>query len=98
MEHKGLCHSLQMLSASQITQSSNQVRSRLISQLIKGISRVFQKWIKYFNLKVISKFPVPSLSTLFANVDLNLNDLKSVISLSSGSFLQYCNKLSVLLA
>ena len=72
MEHKSLFQSLQMLSASQITQSSDQVRSRVISQLTKGISRVLQKWIKYFNVKVFSKFAVPSLSTLFVNVDLNV--------------------------
>ena len=30
-------------------QCTDQVRMRLISQLIKGISRVFKKLVKYFN-------------------------------------------------
>ena len=38
-----------------ITRFLDQVRIRLISQLIKGISRVFQKLLTYFNGTNISK-------------------------------------------
>ena len=37
-----------------ITQVDEQVRMRLVSQLIKGISRVLQKLLKYFNGTAIS--------------------------------------------
>ena len=40
--------------AEEITQSSDQVKMRLISQLINGISRVLQKLLKYFNDTAIS--------------------------------------------
>ena len=72
---------------SQITQFADQVRIRLISQLIKGISRVLQKLLSYFNGTAIFAFILPALLVLFKNFDLNLNDLESVISLSFGSFL-----------
>ena len=35
---------------------SDQVKKRLISQLIKSISRVLQKLLKYFNDTIISTF------------------------------------------
>ena len=35
--------------AEEITQSLDQVRLTLVSQLIKGISQVLQKLLKYFN-------------------------------------------------
>ena len=72
---------------SQITQFADQVRIRLISQLIKGISRVLQKLLSYFNGTAIFAFILPALLVLFKNFDLNLNDLESVISLSFDSFL-----------
>ena len=43
-----------------ITQFAGQVRMRLISQLINGISRVLQKLLKYFNGTIISTFFVSS--------------------------------------
>ena len=45
---------------SQITQFGNQVRVRLISQLIKGISRFLQTLFRYFNVTAIFVFIVPS--------------------------------------
>ena len=45
---------------SQITQFANQVRVRLISQLIKGISRFLQTLFRYFNVTAIFVFIVPS--------------------------------------
>ena len=36
-----------------ITQFADQVKRRLTSQLIKGISRVIQKLLKYFNETII---------------------------------------------
>ena len=46
---------------------------RLISQLIKGISRVFQKLLKYFNCTIILTFFVPSSSVTPVIFCLNLN-------------------------
>ena len=42
----------------------DQVRVRLISKLINGISRVLQKVLKYFNGTLILTFFVPSFSVL----------------------------------
>ena len=36
-----------------ITQVDNQVRMRLISELISGISKVLEKLLKYFNLLLL---------------------------------------------
>ena len=44
---------------SEITQFADQVRIRLISQLIKGTSRNFQKLPKYFNGGAIFVFIIP---------------------------------------
>ena len=44
-----------------MTQFAGQVKIRLTSQLIKGISRVLQKILKYFNGTIISTFYVPNL-------------------------------------
>ena len=51
--------------AEKITQFSNQVRMRLISILIKGISRVLQKLPKYFNSTAIWTFFVLSSEGIF---------------------------------
>ena len=75
------------LAASQATQFADQVISRLISQVIRGISRVLRKLLKYFNGTAISTFISPALPVLFLNLDLNLNDSESVLSLSFGSSL-----------
>ena len=42
--------------AEEIAQSSDLVKSRLILQLINGISKVLQKLLKYFNGTTISTF------------------------------------------
>ena len=51
--------------AEEIIQSSDQVRMRLISQLIKGISRVLQKLLKYFNGTDISTSVVLPAAPVF---------------------------------
>ena len=81
----------------------DQFRSRLISQLIKGISRVLQKSLRYFNATIISTFLVPLLPVLLVISSLILNEL--VVALTAlkstmlplatfiaGSSLQYCHK------
>ena len=59
---------------SEITQFSDQVRIRLICQLIKDISRVIQKLLKYFDSTAISALIIPALLILFKNLDLNVNN------------------------
>ena len=56
-------------------QITDQVRTRLILQLIKGFSRVLQKLIKYFNGTALFASIIPSLLVLSKKFDLNLNDL-----------------------
>ena len=51
-------------------------------QLIKGISRVIQKVLEYYNDSAISPFIIPKLLALSINLDLNLNDSESVIEFS----------------
>ena len=47
--------------AEEITQSADQVKMRIISQSIKGISRVLQKLLKYFNNNaILTPFVLPS--------------------------------------
>ena len=65
------------------------MRITLISQLIKGISRLLKKFLRYFNETAVSTFTVPVLSILFKDFDLNINILPS------GSSLHYCHKLPV---
>ena len=61
--------------AAEITQSLEQVKMRLISRLIKGISRVLPKLLKYSNgTAILTSFVLPIggvLPVVFtANVDL----------------------------
>ena len=76
-----------------IMQFADQVRIKLISHLIKGISRVLQKLLKYLNGTAISTSSVLTstgvLPVIFA---LNLNDSESAM-VAFGSSLQYCHKL-----
>ena len=51
------------------------------------------KLLKYLKDTAISMFAIPALIVLSVTLDLNLNDLEFVISLS-GSSLQYCHKLA----
>ena len=66
-----------------MTGFADQVRIRLISHLLKGISRVFHKLLSCFNGKAIFTFVVPALLVLFKNLGLNLTDLDSVISITA---------------
>ena len=59
---------------------SDQVKMRLISQLINVISRVLQKLFKYFNGTTISKsFVLPLLEVFPVILILDLNHSDSVI-------------------
>ena len=83
-----------MLLRSQKKYSSDQVKMRLISQLINGISRVLQKLLKCFNATAIStSFVLPAVGIFPVILTLNLNHSDCVI-LTFGSSLQYCHKLS----
>ena len=64
---------------------ADEVRIRLISQLIKGVSIVLQKLVKHFNDTDIIVFIIPALLILSKNFDLNLNDSDSVITLFGSS-------------
>ena len=58
---------------------SEQFRSRITSQYINSISRVVQKLTKYFHAKTIFTFSIPELLLFYVILDLNLNDLESVM-------------------
>ena len=60
--------------------------------MISRIARVFQKLLKYFDGIGIPTFAGLIPSVLFKNLDLNLNELESVL-LSSRPFVQYCHEL-----
>ena len=60
----------------------DQVRIRLVSQLINRISRALQKLLKYFNGSLILIFFVPLFYVLPAIFVLNLN--KALLLLASG--------------
>ena len=52
---------------------------RLVSQLIKGFSRVLQKLRKYFNsFDIVTSFVLPLLRVILVIFTLDLNDLESV--------------------
>ena len=53
---------------------SGQVKTRLISQLIKEISRVLQKFLNYFNSTIISTFFVLPATVIPVIFCLNLNE------------------------
>ena len=53
-----------LIKASIIKQFADQIRIRLISQLVNGISSVLQKLLKQFNGILLSIFCVPSFSVL----------------------------------
>ena len=79
--------------AEEIAQFLDQVKIRLISQLIHDILRAIQKLLKYFNGTDISKYFVLRSSGVFPVIlILDLNDSDSVI-LSFDSSLYYCLKL-----
>ena len=69
---------------------------RLTTQLIKGISRVLQKLLKYFNGTTISISFLLSESRVFPVIlALDLNDSEFVIAVTSGSSLLYYHRLLV---
>ena len=71
---------------------TDQVRIKLISQLIKGISRVLQKLLKYFSgTALLTSFVLAASDVLYANFALNLNDSESAI-IAFGSSILYCYK------
>ena len=74
-----LCYKVVTLFTSKMIQVADQVRIRLISQLIKGILKVLKKLPKYFNGTAIFAFIIPRSLVLAKNLDLNLNELESVI-------------------
>ena len=62
-----------------VTQFADQVRKRLISQLVKSISRVQQKLLNYFNGTATStSFVLPAAGVFPVILTLNLNDSESV--------------------
>ena len=69
----------------EITQSPDQDKKRLILQLIKGISRVHQKLLKYFKgTAILTSFLIPAAGVFPVILLLNVNDSDSTI-LSFGS-------------
>ena len=92
-----------------ITQFADHVKINSTSQLIKGISRVLQKLLRYFSGTIISTSTLPAIlpSLLSAAVwpvvfVLNLNESFSLAPLkltilpsssTAGISLQYCHKL-----
>ena len=62
-----------------IRQDVDQVKIRLISQLIKGILRVLQKLLKYFNsTAILTSFVLPTAGVFPFIFTLDLNDSESV--------------------
>ena len=71
--------------------------------MIKGISRLLQKLLKYFNGTIISTSFVPLLSSVWpvifsleSNKSVQLSKAKSTVSpllFTGGMSLQYCHKL-----
>ena len=58
----------------EITESLDQVKMRLILQLINGISRVFQILFKYFNgIAISTSFALPGAGVFPVILILNLN-------------------------
>ena len=64
--------------AEEIPQSADQVRMKLISQLLKSISRVLQKLLKCFNGTSVSiSFVLPAARAVAVILNFNLNDSES---------------------
>ena len=71
-----------LIGASIIKWFADQVRIRLISHLINGISRVLQTLFKYFNCTIILTYFVQSFPILPAIFVLSLNE--TLLLLSAG--------------
>ena len=66
--------------AEEITQSADQVKMKLISQPIKGISRVLQKILRYFNgTAVLTSCLLPGAGVFPVILILNLSNSDSTI-------------------
>ena len=84
-----------------IMQFSDQVKITIISQLIKGISRVPQKFLKYFNGTIILTSFDPSFSVWPVIVSLKWNEsvtltlLKSTISPLLSTALVYLYRFAI---
>ena len=79
--------------AEEITHFLDQVKLRLISKLINGFSRVLQKLLKYFNgTAVLSYFVLPAAGVFPVILILYFKD-SDCVTLSFGSYLQYCHKI-----
>ena len=61
-------------------QFHDHVKVRLILQLIKGISRILQKLLKYFNATAISTLILTGLLALPNILDSSLNDSDFLIA------------------
>ena len=66
-----------------MTQLADQVKIVLTSQLIKDISRVPQKLLKYFNGTIISTFIIPLLSVWPVNFVSKSNESVALAPLKS---------------
>ena len=76
-----------------ITQSTDHIERRLTLQFINGISRVFQKLLKFFNCTINStSFAFPSAAVFLVIFTVDLNDSESV-KLLFGSSLKYSHRL-----
>ena len=63
-----------------VTLFADEVKKKLISQLITGVSTVLQRLLKYFNGAAVSKSLVIMSSEVFPVIfTLNLNSSESVI-------------------
>ena len=70
----------------EITQSVNQVRMKLISQLIKGTSRVTLKLLKYFNgTTILITFLLPEGGIFPVIFNLDLHDSEITIAACASS-------------
>ena len=82
------------LPSSQMIWFADQIRLSVISKFVSRISRIFKKFLKYFNDTVTSTFTGPPLPVLFISLDFYSNDSESVMSSSSGSSLPYFHKMA----
>ena len=78
-----------------MTQLAGHVNIRLISLLIKNISRVFQKLLRYFrDMAISTSLALPVTGMCHVIIALNLNNSEYVTG-SLGTSFGYCQKLSV---
>ena len=69
-----ISYHISFAAALDVTQFAEQVRMKLISQLINGISGVLQKLLKYFNFTIISSSFIKSAPVSPVIFCLNLNE------------------------